>query len=246
MKISLNVALQPIFCNQGKVLSHEALSRFSEIGPHELFLRLEKYQNPADLFKLQLLVLKRVACYIKMNPFYKPIWVNMSARSLSDPLYVEHLILNIRSIGINKGELGIEITENYMISEDEKFTKNLFFLNENLRHLDIPIILDDFGCKYSNLYRLLLYPFDYIKLDSTFIRNCLSIQRNKIILKKIIEGLKSNNVKVIAEGIESVEFYEELYDLGCEGFQGFLFQKPAIPEFANLNEIVLELSKTFI
>ena len=91
--------------------------------------------------------------------------------------------------------------------------------------MGINILLDDFGKKYSSLENISKLPIDYIKIDHDFIGN-IHLSNVRKIIQSIIQLAKSMQILVIAEGIETKEQYNLLKDMGCDIFQGFLFERP--------------------
>ncbi len=115
----------------------------------------------------------------------------------------------------------LEITESVSIFIDE----NMLDLFQQLKKLGINILLDDFGKKYSSLENISKLPIDHIKIDYDFISN-VHLSNVKKIVQSIIQLAKSMNISVIAEGIETQEQYDLLKKLGCDIFQGYLFERP--------------------
>ena len=94
-----------------------------------------------------------------------------------------------------------------------------------LRALGIGLSLDDFGTGYSSLSYLLRFPFDTIKIDSSFIQAKKRKER-LIVLRSIIALGHSLEQSIIAEGVESESDVTELMQLGCECAQGYHFGAP--------------------
>ena len=76
---------------------------------------------------------------------------------------------------------------------------------DRLRLLGIKIALDDFGKGYSSLSYLTQYPFDVIKIDKSFIRNMHKSDRDLHLAKSIIYMAKGLQLKVVAEGVETIQ-----------------------------------------
>ncbi len=104
-----------------------------------------------------------------------------------------------------------------------------------LRNNGFKISLDDFGVGYSSLSYLRQFPFDYLKIDRSFIQTLTKNSDEYFMCEAIIKMAHQLNLKVIAEGIETEEQKQTLKDLGCDYAQGYLFSKP-LPktEFINL------------
>jgi EAL domain-containing protein (putative c-di-GMP-specific phosphodiesterase class I) len=97
----------------------------------------------------------------------------------------------------------------------------------NLLHRQgVELAVDDFGTGYSSLSYLRQFPIDRLKIDQSFIRNALINQDDRMITKTIINLGHSLNLKVIAEGVETVEHEDFLKEEGCDEVQGFKYTKP--------------------
>ena len=94
-----------------------------------------------------------------------------------------------------------------------------------LKDKGISIALDDFGTGFSSLSYLQKLPLDRLKVDRSFV-NDIAESGGSIIAGTIINLGKQMNLKVIAEGIESIEQEVQLKALGCDEVQGFYYAKP--------------------
>lgn len=88
------------------------------------------------------------------------------------------------------------------------------------------MVLDDFGVGYSSLSSLRDYPFTKLKIDRSFIQNLTASHRSRTIVQSMIELGKSLQTRVNAEGVETPEQLQCLYELGCHEVQGYLFARP--------------------
>ena len=95
--------------------------------------------------------------------------------------------------------------------------------------------LDDFGSGYSSLNLLKNLPIDVLKLDVLFFRQSLDKQRERIVVRHIINMAKELQIRVIAEGVEEQESLKFLRNAGCDTVQGYIFAKPMpIEDFSAL------------
>jgi len=149
--------------------------------------------------------------------------INISVVQLTDPGFVAAVKKIIDEEKIKGFKLEFEITESLFISDQEYVIDVLYKLKE----LGISIAMDDFGTGYASLSYLQHIPLDVIKIDKAFID---LISQNpaseKMMVPPIIEMAQQWGIKVVAEGVETVEQLHYLEDHNCDYLQGFLLNKP--------------------
>jgi len=118
--------------------------------------------------------------------------------------------------------LELEVTESVFM---ENMQTTIDILNQ-LHRLGVELAVDDFGTGYSSLSYLRQFPIDRLKIDQSFIRNALVNPDDRMITKTIINLGHSLNLKVIAEGVETVDHENFLKEEGCDEVQGFKYTKP--------------------
>ena len=119
----------------------------------------------------------------------------------------------------------------FEILEDESIKNyNLLikFVDE-VKKLGCKVAIDDFGSGYSNFEHLLKMNVDYLKIDSSLIKNVAKDENSYKITKTIIEFAKNLNLKTIAEYVENVEIFSIIKELGADYSQGYYFSAP-LPE----------------
>lgn len=133
--------------------------------------------------------------------------------------------------------LQIEITETAMA----KNLQNTIQVLNDLRSLGVNIALDDFGTGYSSLNYLHELPITTLKIDRSFINRMNSETGGAEIVKTIISLARSLKIEVVAEGVETNEQLEQLCQIGCDYWQGYLFSRPisAARAIKLLNELNL-------
>lgn len=101
-----------------------------------------------------------------------------------------------------------------------------------LKEAGVSIALDDFGTGFASLSRLHTFPFDKIKIDTSFVRRLDTDSASRKIVTSVIGLGMSMGMNVVAEGVETDLQREMLRKLGCQKGQGWLFGKPMAAELA--------------
>ncbi|MGC8554894.1 MAG: EAL domain-containing protein [Candidatus Acidulodesulfobacterium sp.] len=151
-----------------------------------------------------------------------PISVNISPVSFADPNLKDNMHAALNKNGIKPDLFNLEIVERTFINNLDYSSKLLGSLKEKGFGLSI----DDFGTGYSSLSYLADLPFDILKIDISFVRKMLADKHSRYIVETIIYLSKKLNMQSIAEGVETIEQFNLLKELGCDYIQGFLLSKP--------------------
>lgn len=124
--------------------------------------------------------------------------------------------------------LELELTESCLLRSSEE-TQKIF---DALRELGLRFAIDDFGTGYSSLCYLKQFPLDVLKIDQSFVRDCIDDPSDATIIRAIIAMANGLGLDVIAEGVETLEQATFLKREGCFLLQGYLLAKPMpAPEF---------------
>jgi len=150
------------------------------------------------------------------------ITVNVSARQFADARLATDLQDALRETGINPSQLQLEMTES-VAAADPKLTVTVL---SHLKHLGVGVVLDNFGVGLASLRGLWQFPVDALKIDRSLIRDMQSDRAASDMIEVFITLAHKINLKVIAEGIETVRQLERLSELGCEFGQGYYFSQP--------------------
>ena len=157
--------------------------------------------------------------------------INLSAVELGEPGLLSKIELAIKDHKINPEQLELEITEGSVMRNIE-ITKNLL---REFRGKGGQVSVDDFGTGYSTFTYLKNLPVDRLKIDSSFIRDMVSVQDDAFIILSIISMAHGLGLQVIAEGVEHKSQLKLLKEQQCDEIQGFLISKPLPPDlFATL------------
>jgi EAL domain-containing protein (putative c-di-GMP-specific phosphodiesterase class I) len=149
--------------------------------------------------------------------------VNLSAAQLLDPALPDELTRAVAAAGITTGSLMLEITEGQLITDLDAGVARL----HELKALGVHLALDDFGTGYSSLAYLRSFPVDSLKVDRAFIDQVADTSSDDhALVRSIISLGQTLDVRVVAEGIETLEQRRELERLGCDRGQGYLLARP--------------------
>ena len=149
------------------------------------------------------------------------IAVNVSQYNLRDPEFYEQFVNLPAKFGAKLENLDIEITESALMV-DPHHTRALL---ERLCGLGVRVFIDDFGTGYSSLAYLATLPIHALKIDRSFVIK-MHEPRFHTIVHSTISMAHSLDMKVVAEGVETLDLVEELAALGCDEIQGYVYSKP--------------------
>jgi EAL domain-containing protein (putative c-di-GMP-specific phosphodiesterase class I)/GGDEF domain-containing protein len=142
---------------------------------------------------------------------------NLEAQEL--PEQVEALL---RDTGVSPSKLELEITETSIMSDPQRVIRTL----NQIRQLGVRFAIDDFGTGYSSFAYLTKLPVSCIKIDKSFVQNIESDRDSSVIVKSIIELSHNLDLKVVAEGVETVSAKKMLTAFHCDDGQGYYFCRP--------------------
>ncbi len=152
--------------------------------------------------------------------------VNMSARQFQNEAMLDWLSDILTTTGLDPCYLDLELTESILMKNPESMIEIL----QTLKDMNIGISIDDFGTGYSSLSYLKQFPVSALKIDRSFISNITTDPDDAAIARAVIAMAKSLNLKVIAEGVETLAQLSFLHELNCDLLQGYLISPPVTPE----------------
>jgi diguanylate cyclase (GGDEF)-like protein len=160
------------------------------------------------------------------------VFVNLSTRQLADPDIVEDVCSALEDAGLDPTRLTLEVTETAMMRDIDEARETLFALKK----LGVDLAIDDFGTGFSSLSYLRQLPIDVLKIAKPIIDAICDSSEDSAFVKGIIELGHVVGLRVVAEGVEHVEQYAQLIDMGCDYVQGY-YHSPSL-EPAELLEIL--------
>jgi diguanylate cyclase (GGDEF)-like protein/PAS domain S-box-containing protein len=152
------------------------------------------------------------------------ISVNLSARQLRQRQFAAGLARTLKRHGVHPRNLELEVTESQLMDQPEEATEAL----AELKALGVRLSIDDFGTGYSSLSHLQKFPVDFIKIDRSFLGE-VAHDGHAVITRAIIALGHNLKLKVIAEGVETLEQLTFLREHDCDQMQGYYFS-PALPQ----------------
>jgi diguanylate cyclase (GGDEF)-like protein len=153
---------------------------------------------------------------------YAYIGVNLSGRHLTQVNQLAKLIELIRLNTIEPERLILEFNESAFARHTELALKSLCKLKE----FGVKLALDDYGAGLSSFNFLHSYPFEFIKLDRSFVRTLNHNEKNLSLVKALHELGTNFGYRLVAEGIESEAMLKKLQTVGCEFGQGYHINRP--------------------
>ena len=150
--------------------------------------------------------------------------VNLSCKQFLQTDLTENIKKIISDTKIDKStvSLNLEITETVVMQNASCSTDIL----QDLKMLGIRLAVDDFGTGYSSLAYLQRFPIDILKIDKQFVSAIDSDEDSRAIVNTVIDLATNLGLSVVAEGVETIEQFHILRDMGCKYGQGYYFSKP--------------------
>jgi diguanylate cyclase (GGDEF)-like protein/PAS domain S-box-containing protein len=152
--------------------------------------------------------------------------VNVSAMELRNDDFLDGLLQILDETGLDASSLELELTESVLMKHAESAASILQLLRER----GVTVAVDDFGTGYSSLSYLRKFPIDALKIDQSFVRQITTAHDDSSIVTAVISMAKSLNLRVVAEGVETMEQLAFLQAHECDEAQGFYFSRALPPD----------------
>lgn len=227
------VVYQPQYDLQsGQIMGAEVLIRWHHptygLVPPDRFIPIA--ERSGQILDIDLWVLEQACLFlgklIAKGVVNFRLAVNASGTELSNPAYPEAVRSMLCRYDISPEHFGIEITETALVELDEVAQITV----RALKNIGVEIELDDFGTGYTSLSHLTNLQLDVLKIDRSY---TMQIESNPKLVDSILQLADAFSLRVIAEGVETIEQLQLLQQKKCHMAQGFLLSKPV-----NENELV--------
>ncbi|GLT18482.1 GGDEF-domain containing protein [Vibrio zhanjiangensis] len=153
---------------------------------------------------------------------FKRLAINISPLQFAQNSFVEYIHDALAQAGVKGDHIELEITENLLLENVEDAIEKM----SKLKEFNLKISIDDFGTGYSSLRYLKHLAADVLKIDRSFVTQVHLDESDQAIVDTIIMTAQRLKLEVIAEGVEEAAELNILRELGCDQFQGYLFDKP--------------------
>jgi EAL domain-containing protein (putative c-di-GMP-specific phosphodiesterase class I) len=232
LKNELQIFYQPQATADGSIFGMEAPLRWEHpvlgmVPPSKFIPLAEENQLIHAMGEWALATACRQASiWQAMSPRPVKLAVNVSPIQLTNPRWVDFVARTLRESRLSPSCLELEITESTLL----KNAKTSQTILHDLKALGVRFGIDDFGTGYSSLSYLHQLPIDTLKIDQTFVRGMFPSQPGVTssvpIVQTIIHLGRDMGMRVVAEGVETIEQKAALVEMGCYGFQGYLLGRP--------------------
>jgi EAL domain-containing protein (putative c-di-GMP-specific phosphodiesterase class I) len=228
---------QPIYDLKTGVITHaEALLRWhrasGEVVMPSSFIEIA--EESGLIVDIGNWVIREVIMFIKSLGLDKApsIAVNVSAAQFHSG---EHSVVQwlewMKEFDIPPNKIVLEITERMMLIQSQRVLRKIAMLQE----AGCKFSVDDFGTGYSSLASLKNFNFDFLKIDSHFVKTLAPNSLDASLVSAMVTMAKGLSLGSIAEGVETEQQAQMLRDMGCTYAQGYLYSRPLSPEaFKNI------------
>ena len=168
---------------------------------------------------------KQINLWIQKGLKPKNVAVNISGKQIQKIDIIKDIRRILEEEKIKTDLISFEITESVLMNNIELCINFI----KQVKAIGINVYLDDFGSEYSSLNYLKKLPVDYIKIDKSFIDEIGLNKRDDLIVSSLINLAHDINLKVVAEGVETIEQFDLLKDFECDEIQGYFLSKPLNP-----------------
>ena len=224
----IKIVFQPVISlTNGEVLGYEALSR---ITTKTIFKSIEDLFETAiahdliwDLERLSRTKALEAAKEFMVPPYNQKLFLNVHPKVMYDEKFNQELSdFFLEEYQISPHNIAFDITEKYIIEGQDGFQTSI----SQYKSQSYLFALENSGVDYSGIDAINKIEPNYIKLNMKLIRGIDQDSLRSALVKGMVEYSKTNNISLIAEGVESSEEFRAVIDLGVQYAQGYYIQKP--------------------
>lgn len=223
----LQVAWQPIIeALPGRGVAHEALLRIGDGSTHGPLDALALAAQEGRVEELERAMHRAIAGQLGELAGDNVVFVNLHPSTLSEDWLYEAAAPLARLAP----RVVFEIPEAMIPMPERTLARRI----RQLRAMGYRIAMDDVGVRHSTLDRARRLRPEFLKLDRTVITKEYSVCGRPQFVERVVDLARHQGARVVAEGIEYVDDLTRLRSLGVQGFQGYLFARPAVAELSSL------------
>jgi diguanylate cyclase (GGDEF)-like protein/PAS domain S-box-containing protein len=212
----------------GRVAQHELLVRMVDvhgdlIGPSSFLAIAERFGLIRELDHRVVTRAIRMLGEHRAAGRCPTVEINISGHSLGDSQLAAHIGRELRATGVSATQLIFEVTETTAVGN---ITAARAFARR-LGELGCRFALDDFGAGFGSFYYLKHLPFDFIKIDGEFVRNCATDPNDRLVIAAVVQLARGMGKRTIGEFVSDHATLVALRELGVDYAQGFHLGRPA-------------------
>jgi len=156
----------------------------------------------------------------------KTMTVNISGVQFQNGDFLDGLFAALSRSGLDPGILELDVPESVLMHHPERAALIL----KSLRDTGVNVSVDNFGTGNSSLINMRELPVNAIKIDRSFVRQINTVPGGTAAVEAFIGMARSLDLRVIAQGVETAEDLEFLWENDCDEAQGNFFGRPVPPD----------------
>jgi len=213
-------------CSDGSLIGYEALARWTRaetnVSSPDVFVPLA--ERTGQVNKLTQVMAERSLEWLGSNfaSVAHTVAINIPAQCLRDYRSVQNIADACSRHGVAPSRVVLEVTESGAIDPESGALDVL----TRARLMGMRLSIDDFGVGYSSLVQLARMPYSEIKIDRSFIVELCTSSEAEAIVAAIIGMSNGLGMTTVAEGVEDLDTYMRLREMGCYAAQGYFIGRP--------------------
>jgi diguanylate cyclase (GGDEF)-like protein len=209
----------------GHIGHYEALIRLNgrdgKLVPPGMFIDVA--ESTGLIRRIDRWVIETVVAFVGAQAEDIRVALNLSSRSFDDDVAFETMQAALLRHQVTGDRLLLEITETAALSN----LSSAIRIMGKLRGLGCAFGLDDFGVGYSSFQYLKELPFDFVKIDGSFVKGLTQRPDDVVFVKALNDAVKGYGKSTIAEFVEDEATLNILREIGVDYAQGYLIGRPS-------------------